>query len=78
MYRLKPQAEKFIMMSGPFEGRTFAPGKTYSDIPKDMADQFEKIPASKPKVSEPDVKKAPEKDVEAAPASQKTSTKERK
>lgn len=40
MYQLKKGKEAFTMVEGPFKGRKFEPGKTYNEIPPDMAGNF--------------------------------------
>ena len=41
MYQLKKGKEGFTMVEGPFAGRSFEPGKDYSEIPPGMAGKFE-------------------------------------
>ncbi|MCX5824432.1 MAG: hypothetical protein NTY86_13235 [Deltaproteobacteria bacterium] len=43
MYQLKKGKESFTMVEGPFKGRKFEPGKSYSEIPPSMSGSFTEI-----------------------------------
>lgn len=42
-HKLKPGAESFTVVDGPFAGRTFDPGRAYGEIPLQEAHRFEEI-----------------------------------
>ena len=48
MYELKKNKEAFTMVEGPFKGRTFAPGKSYDEVPSNMIGSF--VKAGEPSV----------------------------
>ncbi len=43
MFQLKKGKEALTMVEGPFKGRSFKPGESYSDIPPGMAGSFAEI-----------------------------------
>lgn len=43
MYQLKQGIQSFTVVDGPFAGRTYAPGRTYAEIPPHEAGKFEKM-----------------------------------
>jgi len=42
-YKLKPGQEKFQVVDGPYAGRKYQPGVTYTDIPPEEAHRFAKV-----------------------------------
>lgn len=43
MYRLKPNEPDIQIMSGPFRGRKFLSGQSYSDVPVNEAHRFQEV-----------------------------------
>ncbi|MFH2011681.1 MAG: hypothetical protein ABIJ37_03100 [Pseudomonadota bacterium] len=46
MYRLKKNVAAFEVVDGPFAGRKYLHGKTYSEIPSQEKEKFEKVRAT--------------------------------
>ena len=44
-YILKPGQERFQVVDGPFENRSFLPGVIYSEIPPEEAHKFDDVSA---------------------------------
>lgn len=43
IYRLKPGVESFDVVDGPYAGRRFVRGLTYTDIPPEEKHKFEEV-----------------------------------